>query len=335
MKHIIFGTGPLGRATMNALLARGEEVQMVNRSGTMPNIPKQVKVVKCDAYNLESANQAARGASVVYNCTAPEYSTKLWTTQLPILWSNILESAASANAKLVIGDNLYMYDQIGINIHENLAMQSSTGKGKARITSAQQMLEAHKKGLVEVAFARGADFFGAYATNQSQFGSRVIPPMLHGKPAQMLGNLEIPHSMTYIKDFGTAIAMVAAEDSAYGQAWHVPNAPAISRRAMLEQIAQIIGQPLKVQIMPKLLMSALGLFVAPLREVSEMMYQFEQPYIVNHNKFVQKFGDIHTPLETALEETITWFRNPETTLIKTTTQTVSSFGTRTSITKNS
>jgi nucleoside-diphosphate-sugar epimerase len=335
MKHLIFGTGPLGRATMNALLTRGEQVQMVNRSGAMPNIPSSVKVIKCDAYNLESAEEATRGASIIYNCTAPEYSTKLWTTQLPILWGNILESAASANAKLVIGDNLYMYDQAGTNIHEGLAMQSSTGKGKARIAAAQQMLEAHKRGLVQVAFARGVDFFGAYATNQSQFGSRVIPPMLQGKAAQMLGNLEIPHSMTYINDFGTALALVAAEDSAYGQAWHVPNAPAISRRAMLEMVAQVIGQPLKVQIMPKFFMSALGLFISPLREVGEMMYQFEQPYIVNHDKFVQKFSDIHTPLETALEETVNWFRNPETTVVKTTTQTASSFGTKTNITKNS
>lgn len=312
MNHIIFGTGPLGRATMNALLARGEQIQMINRSGIMPNIPSQVKVIKCDAYNLESAKAAARGASIIYNCTAPEYSTKLWTTQLPILWGNILESAAAQNAKLVIGDNLYMYDQNGTNIHEDLPIQSSTGKGKARIAAATQMLKAHKKGLVEVALVRGADFYGQYATNQSQFGSRVIPPMLHGKAAQMLGNLEIPHSMTYIKDFGTAIAMVGASDDAFGQAWHVPNAPAISRREMLEKIASIIGKPLKVQVMPKFLMSALGLFVAPLREVSEMMYQFEQPYIVNHNKFVAKFGDIHTPLGTALEETVNWFRTLET-----------------------
>ncbi len=308
MKHIIFGTGPLGRATMNALLTRGEQVQMVNRSGVMPNIPNQVKVIKCDAYSLESAKAAARGASIVYNCTAPEYSTKLWTTQLPILWGNILESAAAQNAKLVIGDNLYMYDQNGTNILETNPMQSSTGKGKARIASATQMLTAHKKGLVQVALVRGADFFGEYAAEQSQFGTRVIPPMLQGKAAQMLGNLDIPHSMTYIKDFGMALAMIGTTDEAYGQAWHVPNAPAISRRAILEQLASIIGQPLKVQVMPKFLMSALGLFVAPLREVSEMMYQFEQPYIVNHDKFVAKFGDIHTPLETALTETVDWFK---------------------------
>ncbi len=311
MKHVIFGTGPLGRATMNALLARGEQVQMVNRSGTMPNIPSSIKVLKADAYNLENAKQAARGASMVYNCTAPDYSTKLWTTQLPILWGNILEAAASQKAKLVIGDNLYMYDQLGTNIHEDLPMQSSTGKGKARIAVALQMLQAHKKGLVQVALVRGADFFGAYAADQSQFGTRVIPPMLQGKSAQMLGNLELPHSMTYIKDFGTAIVAVAAAEDAYGQAWHVPNAPTISRRAMLEQLAQIIGKPLQVQVMPKFLMSALGLFVAPLREVGEMMYQFEQPYIVNHDKFVGKFGDIHTPMQTSLEQTVDWFRSLE------------------------
>jgi nucleoside-diphosphate-sugar epimerase len=311
MQNVIFGTGPLGRATAKALLARGEAVRLVNRSGTMPNPPTNAQIFKADAHDLNSAKAAATGANVVFNCLAPTYTTKAWREQLPGLWGNVLEAAAANNAKLLIGDNLYMYDQVGSNIHENLPMHASTGKGQARIKAVQQHLEAHQQGLVQVAFVRGADFFGAYATEQSHFGSRVFRPMLRGQTVQLLGNPNTPHTMTYIDDFGQALALVSSRDSAFGQAWHVPNAAAHSRREVLELIAAMMGKPLKFQTISKPLLQILGLFIAPLREVSEMMYQFDKPYIVNHQKFVAEFGDIHTPLEISLEQTLNWFRTLE------------------------
>ena len=312
MKHVIFGSGPLGRAVLNQLLERQEPVRVVNRSGAMQGVPSSVEVVKADAYDLESAKRASLGASVIYNCAAPDYSVKAWQTQLPLLWGNIARSAAQHKAKLVIGDNLYMYDQADAsNIREDLPMRSTTGKGKARIAVTEQMLELHSTGQVQIAFVRGADFYGPHGTDQSQFGSRMIPPLLHGKAAQVIGHSTAPHSITYLPDFGRAIVMVAQDSSAFGQAWHVPNAPARSRLEVMKMIATIIGAPLKIQMMGKPMLAVLGLFVPILREVAEMGYQFEKPYIVNHDKFVNTFGDIHTPLETALQHTVEWFKTLE------------------------
>lgn len=312
MKHVIFGSGPLGRSVLGELLERQEPVRVVNRSGTMQGIPSSVEVVKADAYDVESAKRAAAGATLIYNCAAPEYSVKAWQTQLPLLWGNIAHSAAQHKAKLVIGDNLYGYDQAdGSNIREDRLMHSTTGKGKARIAVTEQMLELHRSGQVQIAFVRGSDFYGPHGTDQSQFGSRMIPPLLHGKAAQVIGHSNAPHSITYLPDFGRALVMVAQRDNAFGQAWHVPNAPARSRLEVLTMLAAIIGAPLKIQAMNKLTLSVVGLFIPILREVAEMGYQFEQPYIVNHDKFVAAFGDIHTPLETGLERTVEWFKTLE------------------------
>ena len=312
MKHVIFGSGPLGRAVLNQLLERQEPVRVVNRSGVMQGVPSSVEVVKADAYDLDSAKRAASGASVIYNCAAPEYSVKAWQTQLPLLWGNIAQSAVQHKAKLVIGDNLYMYDQAdSSNIREELAMHSTTGKGKARIAVTKQLLELHASGQVQLAFVRGADFYGPHGTDQSQFGSRVIPPLLRHQAVQVIGHSEAPHSITYLPDFSRAMSIVAQSDSAFGQAWHVPNAPARSRRQILTMVAAIIGAPLKLQAMGQPMLSVLGLFIPILREVKEMGYQFDKPYIVNHDKFVNTFGDIHTPLETGLEQTVEWFKTVE------------------------
>jgi nucleoside-diphosphate-sugar epimerase len=305
--HVIFGTGPLGRSVMNELLSRGQQVRMVSRSGKMQDVPKGVEVRAADAYDLDHTHAASKGASIIYNCAAPSYSAKAWETDLPILWGNILEAAVSTQAKLVIGDNLYMYDQAAGDIHENRPYASTTRKGRARGKVAETMLKAHQEGSVQVTFGRGSDFFGPYATEQSQLGSRVFPALLKGKPVSMIGNIDVAHTLTYIEDFGKALVILGEHDEAFGQAWHVPNAPTKTKREVLELAARLANKPLKVSMMSPLMLRIGGLFVPAAREVPEMLYQYNQPYSVDSSKFVKAFGDSATPLEQALTQTIAWY----------------------------
>jgi nucleoside-diphosphate-sugar epimerase len=305
--HVIFGTGPLGRSVMNELLRRGKQVRMVSRSGKMEDVPEGVDVRAANAYDLEQARVAAKHASVIYNCAAPSYSAKAWETDLPELWRNILGAAISTQAKLVIGDNLYMYDQAAGDIHENRPYESTTRKGQARGKVAEAMLKAHHEGKVQVTFGRGSDFFGPYANEQSQFGSRVFPALLKGKAVSMIGNIDVPHTLTYIEDFGKALVVLGEHDEAFGQAWHVPNAPTKTKREVLELAARLANKPLEVSIMSPLMLRLGGLFVPAAREVPEMLYQYNQPYLVDSSKFVKAFGDSATSLEQALTQTISWY----------------------------
>ena len=61
--HVVFGTGPLGRAVIEELVARGKTVRAVNRSGEMANAPQGVEIVSGDAYNQAFAREAAKGAT--------------------------------------------------------------------------------------------------------------------------------------------------------------------------------------------------------------------------------------------------------------------------------
>lgn len=305
--HVIFGTGPLGRSVMNELLSRGKQVRMVSRSGKMQDVPEGVDVRAADAYDLEQAQVATNNASVIYNCAAPSYSAKAWETDLPKLWGNILEAAASAKAKLVIGDNLYMYDNVNGLIHEGLPHSAITRKGKARAKVVEAMLKAHQEGKAQVTFGRGSDFFGPYATEQSHLGSRVFPALLKGKAVSMIGNIDVPHTLTYTKDFGKALVILGEHDEAFGQAWHVPNAPTKTKGEVLESAARLANKPLKVSMMGPMMLRIGGLFVPAAREVPEMLYQYNQPYSVDSSKFVKAFGDSATPLEQALTQTIAWY----------------------------
>jgi len=305
--NVIFGTGPLAQAIMRALLKRGQPVKMVNRSGKRPaDAPTQVEIVAGDAYNIEFTRQVTQGAAVVYQCAQPEYHE--WVKKFPPLQAAILEGAALNGAKLVVGENLYMYgDTNGQPLHEGLPYAAQTRKGRVRAEMSQALLEAHRAGKIRVVMARSSDFYGPGVLG-SALGERTILPLLQGKPAEVTGALDLPHTYTYINDFGEALAILGEREKALGQAWHVPNPPTLTQRELVTLFFKQAELEPKFSVMGKFMLMLGGLFVPAAREMIEMAYEFEKPFVVETDKFIKAFGNIATPHETAIQETLAWFR---------------------------
>lgn len=303
--HVIFGTGPLGKSVMRAALARGYAVRMVNRSGRA-DVPAGVEVVAADLYRPDDVRRAAAGAAVAYQCAQPDYSQ--WAEKFPPLQASILEGVSGSGARMIVGDNLYMIDNThGAPIHEGLDHNYSTKKGKVRAEMADRVLEAHRTGTLPAALVRASDFYGPDVLG-SAVGERTFPPLLSGKPVQVLGDPDVAHTVTYIDDFGIAMVMVGERESALGQSWHVPTAGVTTMRDFLTLAAQIAGVDLKIARVQPWMLRMLGLFVPNVREMVEMLYQFNTPYIVDHSKFVREFGSIATPYADGLRATIAWYR---------------------------
>ena len=90
----------------------------------------------------------------------------------------MVEGAASAGAKLVAVENLYMYGPTGgRTLTEDLPYAANTRKGAVRATMSQELMEAHGSGKVRVAIGRASDFFGprvlASAAGEQVFGRAV------------------------------------------------------------------------------------------------------------------------------------------------------------------
>lgn len=303
--HVIFGTGPLGKAVMRALVADGKPVRMVNRSGRA-EAPAGVEVVAADLYQPDEVRRVSSGASVVYQTSQPAYFE--WVAKFPPLIASILDGLRGSGARLVLGDNLYMVDNTGgAPIMENGPVNAVTRKGKVRAQCAEMVFAAHRAGHIPAAAVRASDFYGPEVLS-SAMGERTFPPLLAGKRIGLIGSAEMLHSHTYIGDFGRAMALVGGRESAMGRVWHVPTPGPVTSRAFLEQAAAIAGAELKLGSISPLMLRAVGLFSPVVREVVEMQYQFNQPYIVDARDFIREFGDISTPRETALRETIAWYK---------------------------
>jgi nucleoside-diphosphate-sugar epimerase len=306
--HVIFGTGPLGLAVMRALLKRNVPVRIVSRSGQQNgNIPHGVEVVPGDAYNPDFTRTVTKDAAVVYQCAQPRYHD--WVDKFPPLQATILEGAAVNGAKLIVGENTYMYgDTNGTPLTEDLPYKPHTRKGQVRAEMTEALFAAHRAGKVQVATARGSDFYGPGVLG-SVVGERVFAPALQGKTAQFTGKLDVPHTFTFIDDFGETMAVLGEREEALGQAWNVPNdQPTITQREFGNLIFQETGQAPKMSGMGGMVMRLGGLFIPEARETVEMMYEFEKPFVVDSSQFEQAFQVKPTPLHEGIRRTVDWYR---------------------------
>jgi nucleoside-diphosphate-sugar epimerase len=301
--HVIFGTGPLGKWTARELARLGKTVRMVNRSGQAERLPEGVQVIASDAYDTAKNIELTRGAAAVYQCAQPEYHE--WAEKFPPLQKAILEAAAANQARLVVGENLYMYGQFSGVLREDSPIAPNSKKGRVRAAMAQAVLDAHAAGKVQAAIGRASDFFGP--DDRSLTGYAILPAV-QGKTANLLGRADQPHSFTYLADFGRLLSALGTRPQAPGQVWFAPTNPPLTQAEFIKLIERELGRPVKTQVGGPLMMRLLGLFNKTMAETVEMMYEWTAPFVIDSSKAERAFGLQPTPLQQAVRETVEWCR---------------------------
>ena len=305
-QHVIFGTGAMGMSVMDALVQRDRRrVRMVNRSGRA-SVPEGVEVLGGDATEEAFARGASEGASVVYFALNPPYDK--WPELFPPLQAGVLEGAASSGAKLIAMENLYMYGPTdGRPLTEDLPHAPNTRKGRVRAMMSEELMEAHTSGKVRIAIGRASDYFGPRVL-ASAAGEQVFGRAVRGKSAQVAGDPDQPHTYTYVPDIGRGLAILGEREEALGQVWHLPSPETLTTRQFVEMIFEEVGKPARVQAAPKIVLQAMGLFNLGIREMIEMLYEFEEPFVVDDSNFTRTFGEQATPLRQAIQRTVRWYR---------------------------
>jgi nucleoside-diphosphate-sugar epimerase len=137
-----------------------------------------------------------------------------------------------------------------------------------------------------------------------------LPAALAGKTATVLGDPDQPHTYTYVPDIGEGLAVLGEHPDAAGQVWHLPNDPDTRTTRHLVDISyQQAGRPRgRLRRLPPVLLRALGLINPTTRELVEMQYQFEEPFIVDSSKITNKLGVEATPLPRAIRDTLRDYR---------------------------
>ncbi len=309
-RHVIFGTGAIGMALLDALRERGEAVRMVNRSGRA-DVPDGVEVVGGDAGDPAFSAAAAAGARVVYQTLNPPYHQ--WAQQFPLLQAGVLAAAQANRARLVSMENVYMYGRPdGRPLTEDRAHNPHTRKGELRSAMSRDLLAAHQAGRVEVAIGRASDYFGPRGGAQSNLGDRVFPSAVSGRTATVLGDPDQPHSYTFVPDIGEGLATLGEHPDAPGAVWHLPNDPHTrTTRQLVDTVYRLAGRPrTRLRTVPSWALRVFAVANATVSELVEMQYQFEEPFVVDSTRISTRLGVRATPLDQALERTLRTYPDP-------------------------
>ena len=231
-----------------------------------------------------------------------------WSEEFPPLQRGVLAGAASVGARLVVLDNLYAYGPPnGQRLVETMAANPTSAKSATRAVMTEELLAAHDAGQVEVVIGRASDYFGPGAM-RSALGASVFATALAGKTAQVMGDPDQPHSYSYTPDVAAALlALGTASTNATGQVWHLPVAPPRSTRQIVAAVYELAGHKPRIMAAGKTMLRAIGLVKPQMREFLHTLYQFSDPWVVDDAKFRAAFGELGTPLDTALETTLSWY----------------------------
>ena len=303
-KHIVIGAGPIGTATALLLAERGEEAVIVTRSGSGPDHPAITRA-KADASSSADMVEIAHDAVAIYNCANPAYHR--WASDWPPIAHALLTAAERSGAVLATTGNLYVYGRVSGPMTEDLPMAPNSDKGRVRAQMWRDALAAHEDGRVRTTEVRGSDYVGPRV--QGHLGDRVVPKLLAGKAVTVTKSADAPHSWTATDDVARLLVTVAQDERAWGRPWHVPSNPPRTQRETIGDLCRLAGvQPVKVREYPPLLIRGMGLFSPLMRELPEVAYQFEEPFVLDSSAAERTFALAPTPWDDMLKGVITSFR---------------------------
>ncbi len=286
-KHLIVGAGPVGSAAARLLADRGEEVVVVTRTGAAAGPLDGVRRLRLDAADTAALTAAAEGAAALYNCANPPYHR--WAEVWPPLAASLLTTAERTGAVLATVSNLYGYGAVDGPMSPDSPLRPNSAKGEVRAAMWREALAAHRDGKVRATEVRGSDYLGPGVT--AALDGRAFGRALAGRTVQVLGDPDAPHSWTSPADAARLLVTVAAEERAWGRAWHVPSNPPRSQRRVVADLCAAAGRPApKVTAIPGPVLALLGLVNPTVRAVRETAYQFQRPFVIDDTATREAFG---------------------------------------------
>ena len=315
---ILGATGSIGYAVTATLLARKLPVTILVRNRakanalfanepTLNSIEGDVQ----DAVLLRRIVMELPKSGPIYIFHGINYPYNQWFGNMDTATQNVIDAARSVQATIVFPGNVYNFGNTKEPIRENSRPNPITKKGQLRVEVEAMLEQAANAGYCRVLNVRLPDFWGPNVLNE---GVRpVFENALTGKALPWLLNVEIPHQSVYTVDAVEIITRLMLRDTPVSsrkpyEVWNYGGVTVPSVREWFGQISALAGQPAKVQVHGRLIMTVLGLFMPVMREVKEMFYLYENTILLDDSAVRAMFPDFRpTPMKQALTETLTWF----------------------------
>ena len=288
MITILGAGGAIGSELVKELTARNECIRLVSRN--LKPVAGAAEAVAADLSNLDDTVKAVSGSRVAFLIVGLKYDITVWRALWPHIMGNAIEAAKRASARLVFFDNVYMYGKVEGVMTEQTPFRPCSKKGEIRAQIATMLLNEMKAGNLTALIARSAAFYGPRARTGIP-NVLVFDKLAKGARASWLVNDSVQHSCTFTQDAARSLVLLADSESAWNQTWHVPTAPdPPTGKQFIELVANEFGAQPKYRLLTRPMLWMAGWFDTTVRELYEMLYQYEFDYVFDSTKFTNAFG---------------------------------------------
>ncbi len=308
MQTILGAGGAIANELAKILAAKNEPFRLVGRK------PKPIEggeVFAADLTDGEQTIQAVSGSKVVYLLAGLAYDINVWRQSWPRIMANTIEACKRAQAKMLFFDNVYMYGRVAGAMTEETPYAPCSKKGEVRARIATALMDEVKAGNLTAMIARSADFYGPYTKN-GVANTLVFEAFAKGAKTSWLANADVPHSLTFTPDAARGVEMLAGRESCWNQVWHLPTAgnPPTGRDLMTLAAREFGVEPWFRTLGPVMIRVG-GWFNPTVRELHEMLYQNDSPYLFDSTKFAREFGFAGTPYEEGIHLTAESYKSAQ------------------------
>jgi nucleoside-diphosphate-sugar epimerase len=303
MQTILGANGTIGSVLARELANYTNKIRLVSRYPRKVN--ESDELFPADLSNPGVVDEAVKDSEVVYLVVGFDYKLKVWEENWPKLMRATIDACIKYKARLVFFDNVYMYDINAIpHMTEESPVNPPSRKGEVRKKIAQMIMEEVKAGKLLALIARSADFYGP-DNNKSFVNEMVYKNLLKGKAANWFIDADKKHSFTYTPDAAKATALLGNTNDAFNTIWHLPtDKNPLTGREFIELFSREMKAANKLFVMPLWLVKIVGLFVPVLKEMAEMMYQYDRDYFFDSSKFEQRFNFKTTTYQDGVRNTV-------------------------------
>lgn len=289
MQTILGANGTIGKLLAKELTAYTGNIRIVSRNPQKIN--SNDEIFAADLTNPALVDKAVEGSEVVYLTVGLDYDIKVWREKWPKIMRSVIDACKKHHAKLVFFDNVYMYDRNAVlHMTENSPINPPSEKGKVRREISEMINKEVRGGQLTALIARSADFYGP-GFDKSIFHLLIYASIMKGQKSKWMGNPDKKHCFTYTPDAARATALLGNTPDAYNQVWHLPtDIHGLTGREYVSIFAKELKVPNKLMVVPVWMLKIMGWFSPLMRELPEMMYQYDRDYIFDSSKFEGRFG---------------------------------------------
>ena len=313
LKIALWGAaGAMGNSIAAACRRRAQQYRVVGRNrdslrAAFSHDPL-AEIVTWNPENPGSIRTAARGIdTLIYLVGVPYHHFELH----PVLIRKTLDAAVAECVQniLLIG-TVYPYGKPRTTpVTEEHPREPHTFKGRMRKEQEDALLTAHATGKIRGAILRLPDFYGPNV--ERSFLHSLFQAAAQGGTANLIGPIDTPHEFVFVPDVGPAVTALVIEPNAYGRAWNLAGAGAITQRAIAARVFQMAGSKPRLRVAGKNTLRIMGLFNPLFRELVEMHYLLATPVLLDDSALQRLLGPIHkTPYDEGFRLSLDAARKP-------------------------